>query len=204
MAAAVEKELFAARSYRRTPSGYEANRRYLIEGATNEQDATTASGLPTWGSVYGAAAPASNMKVREISATPHEESAGKFYVDVSWSWTFERYDEEPEDGTEIWELDGVGEMVHVDSCLSQTKYGTDAIDHDVAVGVDNDTVHGADIFDPAVTLTVRLFKTTTAVTQAYLAGCVQAFKRSIAEHGMGLQREKLYSIASALPRAKTY
>lgn len=176
--ATLEKEIFESRSYRRTENGYEANRSYLVSGATDEKDALTASGLPTYGGAYGVGSPAANMKARDISAAPVSGSKGWFQVDVRWDWKFSTSDTEPEDGTELWEINGTGDTIHADSCLSQTTYGDEAQDVGVAVGVDDDgNVTGADIFEAVVTISVRLWKTTANVNTAYIAGLVGSLQK---------------------------
>ncbi len=191
MAAIVEKELFESRSFIRTENGYEASKRYLVSGATDEYDAANADGLPAWNTAYGATAPAAFMAVKNIRCNPITDSPGKFTVDVKWAWNFNRPsggNSSPSDGTEVWSIDGTGQTVNVDACLSQTKYGDDARDVGVAVGQDvAGEIHGADIFETTVTLTVKLWKTTADVNQSYLAGCIQALQKVNSVTWYGLQ-----------------
>lgn len=178
MAATLEKELFDKRSYRRTVSGYDASRTYQVSGATNEQDAITASGIPEWGDAYGAGSPSSNMKVREITADPIGGSVGWFQVTVRWEWRFSEAEVEPVNGTELWEINGTGNTIHVDTCLSQTTFPATAEDPELSVGIDADgNVNGADIFEAVVTVSVRLWKTTSAIDTSYLGGVVSALQK---------------------------
>lgn len=162
--------------YTRTSTGYTQTDRYLVNGATTKREASVASGVPTYNSALGASLPLSMMLAKSIKVSAVPDSKCAFHVDVTYQWEYSNSEDptEPYDGLEMWEFSGAQKTTHVDTALSQDKFGTYARDTGLAVGVsDNGEIAGVDIPDSDLNLRVRLWKATADVTASYIAGCAR-------------------------------
>lgn len=159
-------------TYQRTPQGQRRTAVYLVEGATEPEEAANAAGIPADGEAYPdpEGVLENELRVTDVTARPFS-GADDWEVTVTWEYPVPDRPTTPQAGDEWWTLRYGPRRITKHTALAQESYGTDARDVGLATGVDDAGIaHGVQAHEGYAELDVTLWKATADVTGTYLSG----------------------------------
>lgn len=186
-------------------SAWRRERTWRVYGAAEPEEALTVNGLPAYGDVYP---DTTNSLPYPLYVTSRRSeldgTEGRYLVTITYEYSVSSSSssklDDPKPGDEYWDLDMTAQTVHVETCISQTKYGSKSRVVGKLVGSSDDgSVSGVDIYAPSGVLTITRWLSAGSINMSYLRDIIKPVAKVNSSNWYGFLPGEVLYIGPKIP-----